>query len=95
MLSKLVWFTYSYYSLRIVTDVCAKSADHENVMLERLLPAILAMTAVIYVDFRYSTGILSCLGTTGMDVLNKVFGLIALGVQFVLTGLADAFPTWV
>ncbi len=66
-------------------------------LFERLFPAILAMTLIIWLSFRYSTGILTYLGGTGMDVLNKVFGLItlALGVQFVLTGLGQTFPKWV
>jgi multiple antibiotic resistance protein len=34
------------------------------------------------------------LGHTGMDVLAKIFGLItlALGIQFMITGIQGAFP---
>lgn len=60
----------------------------------KLLAAILCMTLLIYVSFRYSTSILRYLGDTGMDVLSKVFGLItlALGIQFIVSGIKGAFP---
>ena len=59
-----------------------------------LLGAILCMTLIIYLSFRYSTLSMRVLGETGMDVLSKVFGLItlALGVQFIIGGIAAAFP---
>jgi multiple antibiotic resistance protein len=59
-----------------------------------LLGAILCMTLLIYLFFRYSILILRFLGETGMDVLSKIFGLItlALGVQFIIGGIRMAFP---
>jgi multiple antibiotic resistance protein len=59
-----------------------------------LFLAIVAMTSIIYLTFRYAPRIVNILGPTGMDVLTKIFGLItlALGVQFILTGLGGAFP---
>ncbi|MCX6277981.1 MAG: NAAT family transporter [Bacteroidetes bacterium] len=60
----------------------------------KLFLAIVAMTMIIYFTFRYSPKIVQLLGPTGMDVLTKIFGLItlALGVQFILTGISGAFP---
>jgi multiple antibiotic resistance protein len=60
----------------------------------KLFLAILTMTMIIYLTFRYSPSIVKVLGPTGMDVLTKIFGLItlALGVQFILTGIGGAFP---
>ncbi|MFZ4572715.1 MAG: MarC family protein [Bacteroidales bacterium] len=60
----------------------------------KLFLAILTMTVIIYLTFRYSPRIVKVLGPTGMDVLTKIFGLItiALGVQFILTGIGGAFP---
>ena len=60
----------------------------------RLLLAILVMTLIIYLTFRYAPWIVRVIGPTGMDVLTKIFGLItlALGVQFILTGIGGAFP---
>ncbi len=60
----------------------------------KLFGAIVCMTLIIYFSFRYSTGIINILGETGMDVLAKIFGLItlALGIQFIITGIQGAFP---
>jgi phosphate-selective porin OprO/OprP len=60
----------------------------------KLLGAIVAMTGIIYVSFRRAPLLVRVLGGTGMDVLTKVFGLItlAIGVQFILTGIATTFP---
>ena len=68
---------------------------HHFYFLElKLFLAILVMTMIIYLTFRYSPKIVQILGPTGMDVLTKIFGLItlALGVQFILTGISGAFP---
>ena len=58
-----------------------------------LLGAIVCMSFLIYLSFRYSTLLVRFLGETGMDVLSKIFGLItlALGIQFILGGIEGAF----
>ncbi|MGA2403384.1 MAG: MarC family protein [Syntrophobacteraceae bacterium] len=63
-------------------------------LMLKLLSAIVCMTIIIYFSFRYSTHIIDILGHTGMDVLAKIFGLItlALGIQFMITGVQGAFP---
>jgi multiple antibiotic resistance protein len=72
--------------------------SHEFHFAERpafaLLAAIICMTLLIYLSFRYSTLIIRLLGETGMDVLAKIFGLItlALGIQFIIGGIQGAFP---
>jgi multiple antibiotic resistance protein len=67
---------------------------HSDTLALKLLGAIICMTLIIYLSFRYSTDITRILGETGMDVLAKIFGLItlALGIQFMLSGLQGAFP---
>jgi multiple antibiotic resistance protein len=67
---------------------------HSDTLTLKLLGAIVCMTLIIYFSFRYSTDIIKILGHTGMDVLAKIFGLItlALGIQFILTGIQGAFP---
>jgi multiple antibiotic resistance protein len=67
--------------------------DHPHLQIA-LIVAIAAMTAIIYITFYYAPRIVKFLGTTGLDVLTKIFGLItlALGVQFILNGIAGAFP---
>ena len=52
------------------------------------------MTLLIYVVFRYSAELLHVLGDLGMSVLVRIMGLItlAIGVQFILSGLANTFP---
>lgn len=59
-----------------------------------LVAAIVIVTLINYVLFRWSVQVVKFLGETGMNVLTKVFGLItlALGVQFVLTGIGNSFP---
>ena len=68
--------------------------QHSDALELKLLSAIVCMTVIIYLSFRYSTAIIEVLGHTGMDVLAKIFGLItlALGIQFILSGIQGAFP---
>jgi len=56
--------------------------------------AIGTVSAINYLSFYFSPVIIRVLGHTGMDIFTKVFGLItlALGVQFILTGLSTSFP---
>jgi multiple antibiotic resistance protein len=67
---------------------------HSDMLIFKLLSAIICMTIIIYLSFRYSIDIIKILGHTGMDVLSKIFGLItlALGVEFIITGIQGAFP---
>mgnify|MGYP000284704463 FL=1 len=62
-----------------------------------LLCAILIMTVIIYITFKYSTTLLKFLGDTGMNVLIKITGLftLAIGVQFIIDGIAQIFPALV
>jgi multiple antibiotic resistance protein len=72
----------------------AESAQGKPYLHFALLGAIGAMTGIIYLTFFYSPKIVRFLGATGLDVLTKIFGLItlALGIQFIITGIAGAFP---
>jgi multiple antibiotic resistance protein len=67
---------------------------YSDPLMLKLISAIVCMTLIIYFSFRYSTSIIKILGHTGMDVLSKIFGLItlALGIQFIITGIQGAFP---
>ncbi|MEI7981998.1 MAG: MarC family protein [Bacteroidota bacterium] len=67
---------------------------HFHFMELKLILAIISMIVIIYLTFRYAPKIVGIMGQTGMDVLTKIFGLItiAIGVQFILTGIAGAFP---
>ena len=72
----------------------SESAHNKPYLQFALLGAIIAMTLLIYLSFWYAPKIVKYLGTTGLDVLTKIFGLItlALGIQFILTGISQAFP---
>ncbi|MCX5810170.1 MAG: NAAT family transporter [Proteobacteria bacterium] len=72
----------------------AGATHHSPALLIKLGAAIIAMTLIIYISFRYSLYVLKYLGHNGMNVLTKVFGLItlALGIQFILMGLSTSFP---
>jgi multiple antibiotic resistance protein len=72
----------------------AESLHHQWPHEWKLLAAIVAMTLITYVSFRRAPVLVRVLGQTGMDVFTKVFGLItlAIGVQFILSGIAAAFP---
>ena len=74
--------------------VFSSAVSHDMSKHLWLFAAIMLMTAVIWLSFRYAPVIAKVLGSTGLDVLTKIFGLItlALGVQFILTGILDAFP---
>jgi len=56
--------------------------------------AILATAVATFVIFRFGHPILNRLGRTGVMAMTRILGLIlaALGVQFVLNGIALAFP---
>lgn len=60
----------------------------------KIAAAIVAVTLANYLTFFFSPAIIRFLGHVGMDVFIKIFGLIimALGIQFFLTGLTSAFP---
>jgi len=72
----------------------AEQLQHSEAQRLKLFCAILGMTLLIYLSFRYSTVIIKVLGHTGMDVLSKIFGLItlSLGLQFIISGIKGAFP---
>lgn len=72
----------------------AESLHHQWPLQWKLLAAIGVMTLIIYVSFLRAPRLIVILGRTGMDVFTKVFGLITLsiGVQFILGGIAAAFP---
>jgi multiple antibiotic resistance protein len=72
----------------------SQDISHFHYVDWKLLMAILVMTLIIWLSFRYAPKLVRFLGPTGMDVLTKIFGLItlALGVQFILTGISGAFP---
>jgi len=72
----------------------AESAHDKPYLHFALMAAIAVMTVIIYLTFRYAPNIVKYLGATGLDVLTKIFGLItlALGIQFILTGISQAFP---
>ncbi len=71
-----------------------ENMDKSNTLYIKLIAAILCMTLIIYLSFRYSPAIIKVLKETGMDVLTKVFGLItlSLGIQFIISGIRGAFP---
>jgi len=71
----------------------AESAGSMNGLL-KIGAAIGGVTLINYLTFYYSPAIVRFLGHTGMDIFTKVFGLItlALGIQFIITGVTAAFP---
>ncbi len=71
-----------------------ENMDKSSTLYIKLLAAIICMTLIIYLSFRYSPAIIRVLKETGMDVLTKVFGLItlSLGIQFIISGIKGAFP---
>jgi multiple antibiotic resistance protein len=60
----------------------------------KIAAAIGCVSLLNYLTFFYSPAIVRFLGHTGMDIFTKIFGLItlALGIQFIITGLTAAFP---
>jgi len=72
----------------------SSTSTHDFNMQLLILTAIMIVTAIIWLSFLKAPIIARVLGSTGLDVLTKIFGLItlALGVQFILTGLSTTFP---
>jgi len=72
----------------------AETLHHQWPLEWKLLGAIFTMTAIIYASFKHAPLLIHFLGETGMDVVTKLFGLItlAIGVQFILSGLGNTFP---
>lgn len=72
----------------------AETAHDQPYLNFPLMVAIFTMTAITYFSFKYAPKIVQWLDATGLDVVTKIFGLItlALGIQFILTGITDAFP---
>jgi multiple antibiotic resistance protein len=68
--------------------------NHFQYLELKLFLAIVVMSLINYLGFRYAPKLVNIVGPTGMDVMTKIFGLItiALGVQFILTGIGGAFP---
>ena len=62
--------------------------------LLKIAAAIGGVSLANYLTFFYSPAIVRFLGHTGMDIFTKIFGLItlALGIQFIITGITAAFP---
>jgi len=58
-----------------------------------LIPAA-AIAMVIWVSFAAATRISRALGTTGMNIITRVMGLIiaAIGVEYIYRGLIELFP---
>ena len=71
----------------------SESANSASGLL-KIGAAICGVSIANYLTFYYSPAIIRFLGHTGMDIFTKIFGIItlALGIQFILTGLTSAFP---
>jgi len=78
------------------TIVLFAEGAHTTAGLVRIAAAIGGVSLVNYLTFFYSPAIVRFLGHTGMDIFTKIFGLItlALGIQFIITGVTDAFPVF-
>lgn len=78
----------------ISTIILFSEEAHTVASFFRILIAATFVTVINFTTFRYSPVVLHILGHTGMEVLTKIFGLItlALGVQFIITGLSHTFP---
>lgn len=59
-----------------------------------LYAAIALVAAISWFVLRFASGVGRALGTTGMNLIGRIMGLIlaAVAVQFVIDGLHDAFP---
>jgi multiple antibiotic resistance protein len=78
----------------ISTIILFAEAAHSTLGLAKIGAAVVCVSLINYCTFYYSPIIIRVLGHTGMDIFTKIFGLItlALGIQFILTGLTSAFP---
>lgn len=81
----------------ISTIILFAEGAHTAVELAKIGVAAVCVSTFNYLTFFFSPAIIRVLGHTGMDIFTKVFGIItlALGLQFILTGLSSAFPVLV
>lgn len=66
---------------------------HRSGSVPALTAAILALVAVNYVVFSFSTRIVRFAGEVGLSVFTKIMGLftLAIGVEFILRGLGSVY----
>ena len=67
-----------------------------NGLFQKQLMTVLALflnMVICYVVLVFATKISKFLGTTGINILNKIFGILltALACQFIITGISEAF----
>ena len=81
----------------ISTIILFSESAHATSGLIKIGGAAVCVSIFNYLTFYFSPVIIRVLGHTGMDIFTKVFGIItlALGLQFILTGLSSAFPVLV
>jgi multiple antibiotic resistance protein len=66
-----------------------------SILLQFLAIALLlTVLGLCLISFLFSSRLMNILGVTGVNVIGRVFGIIAagLGIQYVLDGLAVTFP---
>jgi multiple antibiotic resistance protein len=74
--------------------VLMNTAWNRPAHMTAVVACVLITTAIVYVVLRSAGPVARTLGATGLNVLNRVMGLIlaAVAVQFVAGGLRELFP---
>ncbi|MBR0574516.1 YchE family NAAT transporter [Pasteurella atlantica] len=59
--------------------------------------AIIAFAIICYISLRFSAPVVKKLGKTGTNVITRIMGLIlmSLGIEFIVNGLGNIFPSLV
>ena len=81
-------------SIATVVVLMARARSHELWRVIPILAAILATSVASYFVLASASKVDRVLGRTGMNILSRVAGLLlaAIAIQFMIDGLADAFP---
>jgi multiple antibiotic resistance protein len=79
-----------------ISTVLVLTARSKNLQDDALLVAAVGLIMLLsYILFSFAAGIMSVLKESGLRLLTRLMGLIlvALAVEFVISGLKTAFPT--
>jgi multiple antibiotic resistance protein len=77
----------------LATILLASSSAHDPLLLGGLLVCVFIALVVVLVTLYLASPLMSLIGVTGANVLNRLFGVVlgALAVQYVIDGIRGSF----
>lgn len=71
-------------------------ASHEDVSKSQVLIVLLVLMVIDFIIFISAGHLAKFLGNLGIEIISKLLSiiLIAMGIQYILSGLGNTFPGW-